>query len=479
MDEEVIDYLYKWALSDGFKRSKEDFVNLLQKDDEVLSYAFEFAQKDGFKKDKNALGALVGRTTTAAPVATTEPAKTEVVTATTEPAKIEVATTTTTPAKTEPAVTVAAETAPAKTVVVAETKTAPAPVVVAETKVEPQITVKEVEAPVKEEPKKELPVSTGLTPITEKTEVKAIETPSDKMVIKSEKKGKMKVAPEPIKIEPIKVETKGGQIQVEVPTFAIPEPKKKYKPYGDKGPDVYYSEDFDQYIIKEGDSKILVDKGSDKYEEIDKKIGETVKGTIEGTGKCDRESGSSCSLTQLSLNDFLSFNDNEAKQGKRTSTEGSLIYVLDEIKYNLDNANATNYELWEGNDRSQIWYANDELPKDKRFVVYKPYGDDNTLIYDKDTGIILKQLNEKVPYTDKVVSYSKTIDENKIAYQNYKKNNPNEGMNLWYGYERDRPGYKELKSIIEGIDYKKAKGSKNTFIPSFNPVPETPDWQKQ
>ena len=187
MDEEVIDYLYKWALSDGFKRSKEDFVNLLQKDDEVLSYVFEFAQKDGFKKDKNALGALVGRTTTAAPVAaaeptTTEPAKTEVVTATTA---------TTTPAKTEPAkptVTVATETAPTKTEVVAETKTAPTPVVVAETKVEPSIAVKEVEAPVKEEPKKEIPVSTGLIPVTEKTEVKAVETPSDKIVIKSEKK---------------------------------------------------------------------------------------------------------------------------------------------------------------------------------------------------------------------------------------------------------------------------------------------------
>lgn len=186
MDEEVIDYLYKWALSDGFKRSKEDFVNLLQKDDEVLSYAFEFAQKDGFKKDKNALGVLVGRTTTAAPVATTEPAKTEVVATTTEPAKTEPAKTeptVTETVKAEPTATIATETAPAKTEVVAETKVTAEPM----TKTEPQITVKEVEAPVKEEPKKELPVSTGLTPITEKTEVKAVETPSDKMVIKSEK----------------------------------------------------------------------------------------------------------------------------------------------------------------------------------------------------------------------------------------------------------------------------------------------------
>lgn len=217
MDEEVIDYLYKWALSDGFKRSKEDFVNLLQKDDEVLSYAFEFAQKDGFKKDKNALGVLVGRTTTAAPVATTEPAKTEVVATTTEPAKTE-------PAKTEPTVTetvkaeptapIATETAPAKTEVVAEEPVKElsnkpleavkaqgipqreAEMPTADTTKMPPMVVREAEPEVKEEPKKEMPISTGLTPITEKTEVKAVETPSDKMIIKSENKKEQPVTVE-------------------------------------------------------------------------------------------------------------------------------------------------------------------------------------------------------------------------------------------------------------------------------------------
>ena len=212
MEEEVVDYLYKWALSDGFKKSKEDFVKLLQTNDEVLSYAFEFAQKDGFKKDKNALGVLVGRTTTAAPVATTEPAKTEVVAATIEPAKTEPTVTET--AKTEPTATIATETAPTKTEVVAEEPVKElsnkpletvkaqgipqreAEMPVADTTKMPPMVVREVKPEVKEEPKKEMPIGENLLPITEKTEVKAVETPSDKMVIKSEKKAE-EVIPNP------------------------------------------------------------------------------------------------------------------------------------------------------------------------------------------------------------------------------------------------------------------------------------------
>jgi hypothetical protein len=342
-----------------------------------------------------------------------------------------------------------------------------------------------------------------------KMEVKEVTKEEPKMKVK----GKMKVAPEPIKIEPIKVETKGGQIQVEVPTFAIPEPKKKYKPYGEKGPDVYYSEDFDQYIIKEGDSKTIVDKGSPKYDEIDKKIGETVKGTIEGTGKCDPdESGDSCSKNTLILSDFINNNfGDDGEIGWRASSEGKLIHKLNEDKKDFDKNQVSRYvefsamDLEDQNEKDpevqainksnyeynqkagQIWYANDEPPKDKRFVIYKPYGDDRTLIYDKESEVILKQI-DKAPEVD--LSSTNPIFDTKgnivqkgsnrrEFYKNYKKNNPDKGLNVWYGYHKDRPEYKELKSIIEGIDYKKAKGSKNTFIPSFNPVPETPDWQKK
>ena len=189
MNEEAINLIFDWAVGNGYKGTKEEWLNYIQTNDDAFNYVYDIAKRRGYQKDQNSFGTLMGRT---APVAKAEPIKTEP--AKTEPAKTEVATTPTKtePAKTEPTVTVAAETAPAKTEVVAETKTAPTPVVVAETKPEPQITVKEVEAPVKEEPKKEIPVSTGLTPITEKTEVKAVETPSDKMVIKSEKKEEAK-----------------------------------------------------------------------------------------------------------------------------------------------------------------------------------------------------------------------------------------------------------------------------------------------
>lgn len=187
MDEELIDYLFETSRKEGFKKNREDFVKYLQSDDELFDYLYGKAQKEGYKRDKAHFAGLVGRTTTAAPVATTEPAKTEVVATTTEPVKTEpakVEPTVTETVKAEPTPTVATETAPAKTEVVAETKVAAEPMA----KAEPQITVKEVEAPVKEEPKKELPVSTGLMPVTEKTEIKAVETPSEKMVIKSEKK---------------------------------------------------------------------------------------------------------------------------------------------------------------------------------------------------------------------------------------------------------------------------------------------------
>lgn len=729
MEEEVIDYLYNWALSDGFKRSKEDFVNLLQTNDEVLSYAFDFAQKDGFKKDKNALGLLVGRTATA-PVATAEPAKTEIATTTTTPEKTETV-------KTEPTVTVATETTPAKTEVVAEAKTEPAKELsnkpletkraesipareaempTADTTKMPTMMVREAEPEVKEEPKKEMPIGENLLPVTEKTEVKAVETPSDKMVIKSEKKeepmkvmtekekkewqcppaeggcpknkkvvqdyiyekyekdgdksvmsiidregnlarfidgsegggtpgilkeykhskynrndrmftysaeeppkserfsvynvpvdgvetsviydnktgvilkdtkdvitsedgkpiktwmdvpimydeyqtlkaeidkakggtttpkvstvptlepwqqpqgtmqvkevteqpkvevkaepaievkevtkeepkmkvkGKMKVAPEPIKIEPIKVETKGGQIQVEVPTFAIPEPKKKYKPYGEKGPDVYYSEEYDQYIIKEGDSKTIVNKGSGKYEEITNKISESVGSTKEGKGKCDTPPFIGCSKEQTALSDFKYYKGDDYAYGSGRTDEGGLIETLDYRKKFVEKNGESIWALYgEGDDlerktEGDIYYANQEPPKSDRFITYKPFGNDKTLIYDKESGIILKQLDQKAPFVD--LSSTLQVEDKKgnivqkasdprTYWQKYAKENPNDGLTVWQGFEIDHPEYKELKSIIEGIDYKKAKGSKNTFIPSFNPVPETPEWQKQ
>lgn len=473
MDEEVIDYLYKWALSDGFKRSKEDFVNLLQKDDEVLSYAFDFAQKDGFKKDKNALGLLVGRTGTA-PVATAEPAKTESVAeepVKTEPVKTEVVAETKTELAKElsnkPLETKKAESIPARE---AEMPTA-------DTTKMPTMMVREAEPEVKEETKKEMPIGENLLPVTEKTEVKAVETPSDKMVIKSEKKGKGKVAPEPIKIEPIKFETKEGPTQIEVPTFAIPEPKKKYKPYGEKGPDVYYSEDSDQFIIKEGNERTVASKGSPKYAEIETKLAQAVGATKEGKGKCDAPPFEGCSKERTALSDFKYYKGDDYAYGYGRIDEGGLIETLDDRKRTIENRGESLWSIYYNKKGQEtygdIYYANQEPPKSDRFITYKPFDNDKTLIYDKESGIILKQLDQKAPFVD-----LKGNSDPRSYWQKYARENPNEGLTVWQGFEIDHPEYKELKSIIEGIDYKKAKGTKNTFIPTFNPVPETPEWQK-
>ena len=48
----------------------------------------------------------------------------------------------------------------------------------------------------------------------------------------------------------------------------------------------------------------------------------------------------------------------------------------------------------------------------------------------------------------------------------------------WESILVESPEYKEARDAIEFIKYKKIKGNRNTSIPTFNPVPETPDWQK-
>jgi hypothetical protein len=487
MDEELIDYLFETSRKEGFKKNREDFVKYLQSDDELFDYLYGKAQKEGYKKDKSHFAGLVGRTSTAAPVATTEPAKTEV--ATTTPV-----------AETKPTVT-------------------PEPEKMQVRSVEP--------TPTKEEPmtaeKKEIvksDIESQLLPVTKKTEVKAIETPSDKMVIKSETKAeakptevakmevkemkseqpKMKVKgklkPEPIKIETIKVESEKGPTTVEVPSFAVPEPRKKYKPYGEKGPDVYYSEEYDQYIIKEGDNRTVAKKGSGKYEEIDKKIGETVKSVKEGEGKCDPEKGGSCSVNNLALDNYLYYNKDESVNGFRTAYESSLIEELDNRKKTFEKRGESlwriyndQYENSNSKTDGNLLYGGEGPPKSDRFITYKPFGNDKTLIYDKESGIIFKQLDDKAPIVD-LSGTNPVYDEQgnvvregknkKKVYQDYKNKNQNEGLNVWQGYELDHPEYKELKSIIEGINYKKEKGAKNTYVaPTISTgVPES-EWQKK
>ena len=92
MNEDVLNYLFEWAQSDGYKKTKEDFAKLLQSNDEVFKYAFEFAKHDGYKKDENAFSGLLGRSATSKTTETSttesasaEPVKTEIINA--EPLK--------------------------------------------------------------------------------------------------------------------------------------------------------------------------------------------------------------------------------------------------------------------------------------------------------------------------------------------------------------------------------------------------------
>jgi DNA primase len=83
MDEELLEYLYSSAVREGYKKSKDDFRNLINKDDEVVAHIHSSAIREGYKGDLTKFTNLVRGGATAkqpAPVATTEPAKTEVAT---------------------------------------------------------------------------------------------------------------------------------------------------------------------------------------------------------------------------------------------------------------------------------------------------------------------------------------------------------------------------------------------------------------
>jgi hypothetical protein len=176
MNEEAVKYAFDLFVRDGYKGDISKFQKLLATNQEALDYSFTLFERDGYKGGKDKYKVLMGLGETAAPVATAEPI-------TTEPTKTEVVAEE--PVKelsNKPLETVKAQGIPQRE---AEMPTA-------DTTKMPPMVVREVKPEVKEEPKKEMPIGENLMPITEKTEVKAVETPSDKMVIKSEKKEEAK-----------------------------------------------------------------------------------------------------------------------------------------------------------------------------------------------------------------------------------------------------------------------------------------------
>jgi hypothetical protein len=459
MKEEVISYLYDWVKSQGYKKSKEDFVQLLHSNDEAFNQAFNHAKEGGYKKDENSFGILVGKNKQSNVVTETAPV-TETVTE--EPRK---------ELRGEEMATVEAKPAPQEQ---AETPSA-------DMSKMPKMEVKEVTAAVKKELKKEIPaesINQNLLPVTEKTEVKAIETPSDKMVVKSEAKvepkteevaesGKIKVKSKGKKelsanpMETIEVKGKESEMpKVEIPKFDIINPNESYKPYGEKGPDVYYSKEKDQYIIKNGDERIIVEKGSQKYNEIDKKIGESVKNTTENSAECPGVQGG-CPKNRIAVIDYFLKNIKrdsiEDDRQKIVDREGNLANFIDDAFDGTGVVKLEEEDFYDHGRYGGYYFISEEPPKSKRFSVYKPFGEENTsIIYDNNTGVIMKEEND------------------------YKiKSEDGKPMKTWLNVPFKFPEYKELKSLIDGLNYKKEKGKKNTFVAPPTETQFAPDWLKK
>jgi hypothetical protein len=62
MDEQVIDDLYNRAVSQGYKKSRQEFIGLLHSDNEVMNDMYSYVQSKGYMKDMNQFKSLVGAT---------------------------------------------------------------------------------------------------------------------------------------------------------------------------------------------------------------------------------------------------------------------------------------------------------------------------------------------------------------------------------------------------------------------------------
>lgn len=189
MNEDVLNYLFEWAQSDGYKKTKEDFAKLLQSNDEVFNYAFEFAKSDGYKKDENAFAGLIGRTQKVAPAndesVNAEPVKTETVTeeTTTDFSKVD-----TTPMESK-----SVESLPVKE------SEEPTVAKVDLTDKEKADRLKDVTEAKKNAMAED--ISSKLMPVTEKTQVKEVVPKDKKKEIPTDIKVKEVIKEEPVKVK--------------------------------------------------------------------------------------------------------------------------------------------------------------------------------------------------------------------------------------------------------------------------------------
>jgi hypothetical protein len=274
-----------------------------------------------------------------------------------------------------------------------------------------------------------------------------------------------------IKLKPTETNSNTPQ---KVPTLEL-KPNTTYKPYGEYGPDVYYSQENDQYIIKNGNERILVDKGSEKYNDIDQRLTKIALHTITGQGECPDYAGGCKKNREAYYRHILKKpKDQQPSMYDKVilDDEGDLAEAIDgyyharvvgpDGKPVVERIKGESFmEKYDDPIHEELkmtWsFISENQPKSKRFTIYKPFGDENiSLLYDNNTGVIMKEDDEKI-----------TSETGKP-------------MTRWTDIPIYSPKYKELKSLIDGVNYKKEKGTKNTFVPispNFDPM-ATPDWMK-
>lgn len=75
MDEQVIDDLYSRAKSQGYTKSRNEFIQLIQSDKDVFNDMYSYVKSKGYQKDENSFSSLIGKTpaVTQAPAAPAMP----------------------------------------------------------------------------------------------------------------------------------------------------------------------------------------------------------------------------------------------------------------------------------------------------------------------------------------------------------------------------------------------------------------------
>lgn len=345
MNEEAIKHAFDLFVRDGYGGDINKFQKLLATNPRALEHSFKLFEKDGYKEGAEKYNLLMGLNQV--PYAPQDnpiqiesaPAVEPITTA---------ATTTPEPVKTEPAKELSNK--QSETIKVRSIHQGESEMPVADGAKMPPMVVRKIETIAEEEPANKLPVSTGLTPITDKTEVKAIETPSDKMVIKSDKK-----VEEPVKAEEPKMEVK--DVTKEEPKMVIKSDKK------------------------EEPMKVMTEKEKKEWQ-------------------CPPAEGG-CPKNKNVVHDYFNEKYKDKDYTPIIDREGNLAKFIDDGGRGVPITEYYGRKSYT-HDSYGFTYSAEELPKSERFSVYNAQVDEKetSLIYDNKTGVIMKGTGDVITSED-------------------------------------------------------------------------------